>query len=162
VSAIRDIRPRKLRSLPDYVYASMDYLLVPCEVTRGRRERTITISLGTTLAARAGSPKAMLTFSILLAVCLGVLLRAPQAALAGPPDASSISAGDAHACAIEGDRAYCWGNGGALGDNSFGSSRVPVAVNTGGALAGKTLTQISVGGNQTCALDSIGEACCWG
>jgi len=37
-----------------------------------------------------------------------------------------------------------------------------VAVDTSGVLAGKTLTQIAVGNDHACALDSTGAAYCWG
>ena len=51
---------------------------------------------------------------------------------------------------------------GELGDGSTANSSVPVAVDTSGVLAGKTLTQISAGSGDTCALDSAGAAYCWG
>jgi alpha-tubulin suppressor-like RCC1 family protein len=61
------------------------------------------------------------------------------------------------------------GRGLLLGDNELGklgdgtaSSSVPVAVDTRGVLAGKTLTLITTGGEHTCALDSTGAAYCWG
>src|ERR1044071_645670 len=59
---------------------------------------------------------------------------------------------------------YCWGNN---GDGEFGngnttSSSVPVATTTSGVLSGKTLTQVTNGYYQTCALDSAGTAYCWG
>jgi len=76
-----------------------------------------------------------------------------------------ISAGFGHTCAIASDeQAYCWGwnNGGQLGNNSTADSAVPVAVSTGGALAGKTIKQISAGSNHTCAIASDGQAYCWG
>ena len=78
---------------------------------------------------------------------------------------AQISAGSAHTCAVSGTgTAYCWGlNGnGQLGNNSTTQSLVPVAVNTAGALAGKTVTQVSAGVNFTCALVSTGTAYCWG
>ncbi len=70
-----------------------------------------------------------------------------------------------HSCAIAlNGRAYCWGSGnsGKLGNGSTASSRVPVAVNTSGVLAGKTIKQISAGENHTCAIASDNRACCWG
>jgi alpha-tubulin suppressor-like RCC1 family protein len=78
-----------------------------------------------------------------------------------------ISAGSYYACALDSTgAAYCWGisSDGALGDGSFASSGVPVAVDTSGVLAGKTLTQISagVGGFHTCAMDASGAVYCWG
>ncbi len=78
---------------------------------------------------------------------------------------TQISAGDSFACALDSSgAAYCWGGNetGELGDGSAASSAVPVAVDTGGVLAGKTLTQISTGLDDACALDSSGAAYCWG
>ncbi len=109
-----------------------------------------------------------------LAAGLCVLGPAPQAALAAtptPPAASSraaaLAAGNAHSCDLRDGRAYCWGENddGQLGDGTTTDSSVPVAVDTSGALAGKTLTQISAGGGgglDTCALDTAGAAYCWG
>jgi len=78
---------------------------------------------------------------------------------------TQVSVGYSHTCALDSDGlAYCWGNGasGRLGNNSTLNSSVPVAVNTAGVLAGKVLSQISVGREYTCALDSDGLAYCWG
>ena len=78
---------------------------------------------------------------------------------------TQIAGGGGFTCALDSDgAAYCWGlnNWGNLGDGSTAGSDVPVAVDTDGALAGKTLTQIAVGGEHACALDSSGAAYCWG
>src|SRR5690606_41023107 len=58
---------------------------------------------------------------------------------------------------------YCWGSGssGKLGNGSTDSSSVPVAVSTSGVLAGKTVTDISVGSSSACAI-ADGSAYCWG
>ena len=60
--------------------------------------------------------------------------------------------------------AYCWGLNilGQLGNGTTTNSTTPVAVDGGGALAGKALTQISVGYSETCALASTGAPFCWG
>ena len=79
--------------------------------------------------------------------------------------ANQISAGNLYTCAIASDnKAYCWGNGsgGRLGNSSTASSSVPVAVNTTGVLAGKTIKQISAGSSHTCAIASDDKAYCWG
>lgn len=75
-----------------------------------------------------------------------------------------ISAAEQEACPLDSTgHAYCWGfGGGSLGDGSTAGSDVPVAVNTSGALAGKTLTQITTGNAYACALDTTGAAYCWG
>ena len=76
-----------------------------------------------------------------------------------------ITAGTEFTCAIASDdKAYCWGyNGfGQLGNNSTINSGVPVAVNTSGVLAGKTIKQISAGSSHTCAIASDDKAYCWG
>ena len=61
---------------------------------------------------------------------------------------TAITAGGYHTCAVADGKAYCWGyNGnGQLGNNSTTDSSVPVAVNTAGVLAGKTVTAITAGG----------------
>jgi len=95
---------------------------------------------------------------------LGILAPTALSAQAATQGASSLSEGEGHACAIESGRAYCWGDNafGDLGDGSTTDSTVPVPVDTSGVLAGKTLTQISAGNTETCALDNAGAAYCWG
>ena len=76
-----------------------------------------------------------------------------------------ISAGSFHTCAIASDnKAYCWGSGtsGQLGDNLYTNSSIPVAINSTGVLAGKTIKQISNGSSHTCAIASDNKAYCWG
>jgi len=76
-----------------------------------------------------------------------------------------ITAGEYETCVIASDdRAYCWGqNGrGQLGDGSFSSSPIPVAVDTSGALAGLSIQSIGTGGRHSCAVASNGHAYCWG
>ena len=76
---------------------------------------------------------------------------------------TEIAAGYYHTCAIADGQAYCWGyNGtGGLGDGTTTQSTVPVAVSTSGVLSGKTVTEISVSNQITCAL-ADGQAYCWG
>ncbi len=78
---------------------------------------------------------------------------------------TSISVSDVHTCAIASDNlAYCWGSNanGQVGDNSTTQRLVPVAVNTAGALSGKTITSLSAGRQHTCAVASDNKAYCWG
>lgn len=75
------------------------------------------------------------------------------------------------ACAVADGKAYCWGNGddaelnggayGFLGDGLEHDAGSPVAVDTTGVLAGKTVTKISVGYDHTCVIAN-GQAYCWG
>ena len=72
-------------------------------------------------------------------------------------------------CVIASDnKAYCWGyNGGSyygvLGNNtSVTNSPDPVAVYTGGVLAGKTIKQISGGNHHFCVIASDDKGYCWG
>ncbi len=71
-----------------------------------------------------------------------------------------------HVCVVASGAAYCWGenNAGQLGravGNTTDSS-VPVAVSTAGVLSGKTITDIVVGLQHSCALTSEQKAYCWG
>jgi alpha-tubulin suppressor-like RCC1 family protein len=57
-----------------------------------------------------------------------------------------ISAGRAHACALDSTGVHCWGN------NSYGQTNVPALVNP---------VSVSAGLNFNCALDDNGVSC-WG
>lgn len=78
---------------------------------------------------------------------------------------TTISAGDAHACAVSGGSAYCWGSGanGRLGNGAVsGSQASPALVTTSGsALAGRIVAGITAGGAHSCAV-ADGMAFCWG
>ena len=69
-----------------------------------------------------------------------------------------------HVCAVAGGRAYCWGgnNWGVLGDGTTTERRAPVSVDTSGALAGRTVTQIGTGIRTGCALTDEPRIYCWG
>ena len=78
---------------------------------------------------------------------------------------TAIAAGGSHSLALASDgTVYAWGHNtyGQLGNNSTTQSNVPVAVTMTGALAGKTITQVSVGHVHSCVLDSAGTTYCWG
>ncbi len=77
---------------------------------------------------------------------------------------TAVDVGIGHACAVRGGEAYCWGSNysGQLGiGTDILSSAEPVAVSTAGVLSGKTVTDISTGWENTCAIAS-GKAYCWG
>ena len=80
-------------------------------------------------------------------------------ALAGTT-VSAISAGGSHSCAVADGRAFCWGSND-FWNTSATNVLVRTAVDTSGALAGKTVTAISTGGSHTCAV-AEGRAYCWG
>lgn len=77
-----------------------------------------------------------------------------------------VSAGYTSTCAIASDdKVYCWGENlyGKLGFNSLAAeSIVPVAVDTSTVMNGKNIVDISVGIHHACAVDSLGDAYCWG
>ena len=86
---------------------------------------------------------------------------------------TSITTGDNHTCAIayaNGDfpsdtATYCWGlnTNGQLGDGTADPQKnYPTAVNTSGALNGKTIKSITASGNITCAILIDNVASCWG
>lgn len=76
-----------------------------------------------------------------------------------------ITIGWIYTCAIASDdQAYCWGGNtnGQLGYGGTADSHIPTAVNTDGALNGKTIKQIVANNSHTCAIASDDQAYCWG
>jgi alpha-tubulin suppressor-like RCC1 family protein len=77
----------------------------------------------------------------------------------------AISAGLSHSLALCSDGTLvAWGDNsyGALGNNSLTASSVPVAVNTSGVLAGKTVIGVTAGQYASLAWCSDGTALAWG
>jgi alpha-tubulin suppressor-like RCC1 family protein len=78
----------------------------------------------------------------------------------------SISGGYAHTCAVASNNlVYCWGfdSSGQLGDDALLLDEPrPVAVDTSGALAGKSINSISMGWYHSCAMTSDNKPYCWG
>jgi alpha-tubulin suppressor-like RCC1 family protein len=72
-----------------------------------------------------------------------------------------VAVGDGSVCAIADDLAYCWGfgGGGRLGNGGTSSHYSPTLVR--GVLAGRVVTDITVGPSHACAV-SDGRAYCWG
>lgn len=77
----------------------------------------------------------------------------------------SVVPGEEHVAALCSDgTVVCWGRGdnGRLGNNSTVHQAQPVAVDTSGILAGKTVTRLAAGSNFTLALCSDGTITGWG
>jgi len=74
-----------------------------------------------------------------------------------------IATSGSHSCFITNNKIYCWGDNssGQLGNNSYDSSSIPVAVDTTGVLSGKTITAISAGDMHNCVI-ADNQAYCWG
>ena len=97
---------------------------------------------------------------------LGDLGSAPMRTVPGPVrigaggTVSALTAGQAHACALETDgRAHCWGanDAGQLGDGSRTERGVPVPV--AGALRFRS---VAAGAAHTCGITLQGQVACWG
>lgn len=76
-------------------------------------------------------------------------------------EASTISAGDRHACGLTvSGAAYCWGANNA---RQLGSGSVAESMNTPDSVqTAVRFVSISAGGDHTCGLTSAGAAYCWG
>jgi alpha-tubulin suppressor-like RCC1 family protein len=82
--------------------------------------------------------------------------RYPKA-VSGGLSLDRVTVGSFHACAEStGNRAYCWGHAGLLGDGTYISSLTPVAV-----AGGLFFSQLSAG-RHTCGKTAEGRAYCWG
>lgn len=75
---------------------------------------------------------------------------------------TALGAQNSGACAIADGAVYCWGDNeyGQLGNGETTGSNVPVAVT--GALAGKTVTEVSGSYTEMCATTTEGILYCWG
>lgn len=77
---------------------------------------------------------------------------------------TDVVVGDSSACALASGRAFCWGlpeTTGSGRDSFADPVRTPVAVDTTGVLAGRTVTEIATGGSRYCVL-ADGYPYCWG
>jgi alpha-tubulin suppressor-like RCC1 family protein len=78
--------------------------------------------------------------------------------VAGEHRFTTLAAGRRHACGLTvRGAAWCWGNGGALGDGNVADRRTPVEV-----LGSHSFTDITAGESVTCAVDDTAAAWCWG
>ena len=76
-----------------------------------------------------------------------------------------VSTNGVHTCAISSKGSvYCWGlnDNGQLGDGSGTTRYTPVAVDTSGVLAGKTIKDIAIGLYHSCVIASDNLVYCWG
>lgn len=95
-----------------------------------------------------------------LPAAVGATMLIWSMASTGTAVAETISAGDAHACAVRvSGSVACWGRGtlGELGNGAYESKSSPVAVS---GLADASM--VSAGARHTCAVRSTGQAVCWG
>jgi alpha-tubulin suppressor-like RCC1 family protein len=77
-------------------------------------------------------------------------------------DFTKVSAGGSHSCGIVAGSLYCWGENGSgqLGIGNTTDQAKPTLV--GGALASKTVTDVTAGGSHTCAVTDDDTLYCWG
>lgn len=77
----------------------------------------------------------------------------------GINDATALTAGDQHTCALRGTTVWCWGGNdyGQLGVGDFRERLNPVAVNLA-----EPVVALSAGSFHTCAATNSGKFYCWG
>ena len=79
---------------------------------------------------------------------------------------AQLSRGETTTCAVTSEgKGYCWGSAAnsAIGNGATsGTFSSPVAVDMSGAMAGKSLSKISIGLDHACGLTTDGSMYCWG
>jgi alpha-tubulin suppressor-like RCC1 family protein len=88
-------------------------------------------------------------------------LRLTPVAVIGLTDATAISAGEYHSCALKtGGSVVCWGSNssGQLGDGTSGNDKTATVAVTGLTDA----VALNAGNEHTCALKTNGSVVCWG
>jgi alpha-tubulin suppressor-like RCC1 family protein len=80
--------------------------------------------------------------------------------VSGPGGFTSLSAGDDHTCGIAGGAVKCWGSSefGQVGDGNVLPHNVAAPV----VVSGLQATFITAGRAHSCAINTAGEALCWG
>lgn len=78
---------------------------------------------------------------------------------------NNVYAGDSHACVVDsGGQAYCWGSNlkGQLGNGETAYSSLKPGAVLKGEMSAQGIRTMTLGSDNTCALDSAGQAYCWG
>ena len=70
---------------------------------------------------------------------------------------TDVALGDAHGCAVERTRLFCWGNN-SSGELGLGDE----TARTTPALVAGAWRAVAAGAHHTCALDDLGRVACWG
>lgn len=84
--------------------------------------------------------------------------RARPVLVAGGHQFRQVDAGNSHTCGVTtADQAFCWGQGGRIGDGHAIDRFTPRAV-----AGGLRFTRVSAGGPHTCGETAANQAYCWG
>jgi alpha-tubulin suppressor-like RCC1 family protein len=75
----------------------------------------------------------------------------------GLDEATAITAGMTHGCAVEGGETFCWGASSLIGDGSVERRFEPTAV-----VGDASFTALTAGFDHSCGLTSAGDLWCWG
>lgn len=108
----------------------------------------------------------LLGCTIIISACIALVsARTVNAAVEHwqPEGLTQVSTGSAFSCGLASGKVYCWGTNhlGQFGNGTTENSTVPVAVDTSGVLAGKTVTSIAAKGSTVCAIADT-KLYCWG
>lgn len=96
----------------------------------------------------------------------GVPVQADFSAMPAGRTIVDLAVGYEYACALDNvGSMYCWGTNdyGELGTGDTDRRAVPTPITTdGSALSGKVIASMDADFNETCAIDTVGAAYCWG